>query len=286
MQNSTSDYILGHQEHELERLMQQAKIFGAVSQHLLELAGIAPGMDVLDLGCGPGDVSFLAARLVGPRGTVLGVDASEQAIALAKRRAKHLGIDNVQFLTSDITRLSASELDAITSAPRAGFDALIGRLVLMYLPDPPATLRRLMTLLRPGAVVAFQEFDIAAASCEPHCELFETTVERIQAAFVHGKFDLRFGIRQGHIFRAAGLPAPEMRMEGRVESALEALSYDALTQVTRTLLPLLIRAEIATEEEIGIDTLSDRLREECVRRDATITYVPLVGAWTRVPAQG
>ncbi|MEO7156385.1 MAG: hypothetical protein ABI039_02415, partial [Vicinamibacterales bacterium] len=60
------EYVLGHAADELDRLIKQAAFFGDLTEHTLKLAGLAPGMRVLDLGCGAGDVSFLAASLVGP----------------------------------------------------------------------------------------------------------------------------------------------------------------------------------------------------------------------------
>jgi len=54
-------------------------------------------MQVLDVGCGPGDVSFVAARLVGPAGTVLGVDAAAEIIEVARTRAAEQGLSWVSF---------------------------------------------------------------------------------------------------------------------------------------------------------------------------------------------
>jgi SAM-dependent methyltransferase len=69
-------YILGHDRDELDRLIDQARFFGDLTEEVLRRAGVEPGMRVLDVGCGTGDVLFLATRLVGPTGAVLGVDRS------------------------------------------------------------------------------------------------------------------------------------------------------------------------------------------------------------------
>jgi ubiquinone/menaquinone biosynthesis C-methylase UbiE len=115
-------------------------------------------MHVLDLGCGVGDVSFLAAGMVGAAGTVLGIDRNASSIETARRRATALGLSNVRF--------EASELDTFNNDGRR-FDALIGRLVLLFLPDPAATLRRFRNFLRPGGVIAFQEVDMDQVSQFP-----------------------------------------------------------------------------------------------------------------------
>ena len=71
---TSNDYALGHARQELERLVDQGRFIGDLSGHMLGLAGLKPGMRVLDVGCGAGDVSFLALSLVGPDATVIGVD--------------------------------------------------------------------------------------------------------------------------------------------------------------------------------------------------------------------
>src|SRR4029450_11538278 len=78
-----SVYVLGHPSEELNRLIDQARLFGELTEDVFVRAGIGPGMRVLDVGCGAGDVSFLLARMVGPSGAVVGVDRSEDAVAMA-----------------------------------------------------------------------------------------------------------------------------------------------------------------------------------------------------------
>jgi ubiquinone/menaquinone biosynthesis C-methylase UbiE len=90
---STNDaYQLGHADVEIRRLLLQGRLYNDHTEHALHRAGLRPGMRVLDVGCGPGDVSFIAARLVGPTGTVVGVDASAEVIGLARGRAAEQGL--------------------------------------------------------------------------------------------------------------------------------------------------------------------------------------------------
>src|SRR5262245_65510257 len=98
----TDPYILGHANEELERLVRQARFFGAISDYLFREAGIGPGMRVLDVGCGAGDVAFAVARIVGPSGAVVGVDRSPEAVLLASRRAEADGLENVTFRVADV----------------------------------------------------------------------------------------------------------------------------------------------------------------------------------------
>src|SRR6266571_1409689 len=76
----SNQYALGHATGEIERLIEQGRFFGDLTERLFRDAGMRPAMRVLDIGCGMGDVSFLAASLVGPEGAVTGVDRSPEAI--------------------------------------------------------------------------------------------------------------------------------------------------------------------------------------------------------------
>src|SRR5437899_2866565 len=91
-------YTLGHSEDEFVRLSRQARILDLFSEPLLRRAGIEPGMHVLDVGCAAGDLSFLAANLVGASGQVVGVDRSSEALATARARSQRIGQTNVEFV--------------------------------------------------------------------------------------------------------------------------------------------------------------------------------------------
>lgn len=263
-------YILGHVDSELDRLIKQAHFYGDLTKHVLQLAGLKPGMRVLDIGCGAGDVSFLAAQFVGPKGTVIGADKSPEASALAARRAASARLTNIQFLTCDLSELELME----------PVDALIGRLVLMYFPDPAAMLHRLLRFVKPGGLVVFHEMDMDAAKSEPTCELFETSLWRIKETFLRAGIDIRTSLKLSRIFQEAGLPAPQMIQGGRVESGPHSPGYEQVTEITRTLLPLMERTGVATAEEVNIETLAARLRDETLARNATILSPAMIGAWT------
>src|SRR5215472_4452575 len=90
-------YALGHAEEELDRLSRHSRAFEPFTRQLFQEAGIAAGMRVLDVGCGSGDVAFLAADLVGAGGEVIGVDRAAEAVNRATARAQARPISNVRF---------------------------------------------------------------------------------------------------------------------------------------------------------------------------------------------
>src|SRR5260370_18507356 len=103
MHNSTEDYVLGNSAQEQERLKLQGRFLEKWTEQVLLSAGLEPGMSVLDLGCGMGDVSLLAARLVGPTGRVTGIDRDPIVIEKARERAHEEGRGaEIEFIPSDL----------------------------------------------------------------------------------------------------------------------------------------------------------------------------------------
>jgi tRNA A58 N-methylase Trm61 len=117
---SGSTYVLGHNDVEVQRLLPQGRLYNDYTEHALMLAGLRPGMRVLDVGCGPGDVAIIAARPVGPTGTVLGVDAAPEMIELARARASEQGLAAVHFKQAAIDALA----DIANCVPRFRQEAL------------------------------------------------------------------------------------------------------------------------------------------------------------------
>ncbi len=96
-EETKGSYVLGHWCNEHRRLMLQSRFIGELTESLFVRSGLTKGMNVLDAGCGAGDVSILAAAFVGPSGNVLGLDQSADSIALARERTKSAGLSNVRF---------------------------------------------------------------------------------------------------------------------------------------------------------------------------------------------
>jgi hypothetical protein len=83
------------------------------------------------------------------------------------------------------------------------------------------------------------------------------------------------------MFEEAGRPAPQMILHARVERGPDSPIYTLVAQLTRVMLPLMQRTGVATAEEVGVETLAERMRAEAVALDATLVYPALIGAWTR-----
>ncbi|OBI42356.1 class I SAM-dependent methyltransferase [Mycobacterium sp. E796] len=272
MSTTESSYVLGHADEEVQRLLLQGRLYDGYTEHALRLAGLRPGMRVLDIGSGPGDVSFVAARLVGPTGSVLGVDAAPAMVELARTRAAEKGLATVRFTQASIDAIALDE----------PVDAVVGRLILMHLPDPAATLRRLSSLVRPGGVIAFAEIDITRARSVPELPLFSQVIAGIVRAFEAMGISPRFGTTLHTVFADAGLGAPQLAIGAPIGTAADAdiLAYGA--EVWRLVSP------IAEQGGFGLDDLGDigefvpRFREEALAADALITMPSIITAWAEV----
>jgi 2-polyprenyl-3-methyl-5-hydroxy-6-metoxy-1,4-benzoquinol methylase len=265
-----STYVLGHADAEVQRLLLQGRVYDRYTEHALRLAGLRPGMRVLDIGSGPGDVSFVAARLVGPTGTVLGVDAAPAMVELARTRAHEKGLRTVRFMQAAVDEVVLDE----------PLDAVVGRLILMHLPDPAATLRHLSSFVRPGGIVAFSENDITATRSIPDIPLFRPVVAAIVRAFEAMGLSAAFGNTLHSVFADAGLGAPHLTQGTPIGTAADTdlLAYAA--EVWRLVSPVAEQHGFAID--IDIDTFVERFSQEAREADALIAMAPMITAWAQV----
>lgn len=140
------------QSHELEqwRLGVQSAAIRPLSIKMLEGAGVVAGSRVLDLGCGPGDLSLLAAKMAGPTGSVTGIDRDLSHVRAAQRNANELGLKNVSFIHADIGNFT----------PPTKYDAVVGRYILIYVSNPEEVISAASNWLLPYGSLGFIEMDI------------------------------------------------------------------------------------------------------------------------------
>ncbi len=272
IEHGSPQYVLGRSETESQRLIKQALFLRPSTERVFRKAGIAEGMHVLDLGCGAGDVSFLAAELVGPTGSVFGIDVDPGVLAVARERAAASGWTRVRF--------EEGAIDSFTTTQP--FDAVVGRFVLMYQADPVATLRRVSNLVRTGGLIVVQEPDFRVGiTTSPTVDLWQQVQHWIAETFRRGGVHYDIGGRLYHVFRRAGLPGPAVLEHISAGGGAAMRQYcENSAEIVRSLLPRLEHFGIATAADVQVDTLADRLEHQTCAADSQITYVPIVGAWT------
>jgi SAM-dependent methyltransferase len=269
---NTPQYVLGRSGSESQRLIKQSSILQPFTERIFRRAGLGPGMRVLDLGCGAGDVSFLAAEIVGPTGSVVGIDRDPGVLAIARERAQQMGSTTVSFEERSIEGFIASK----------PFDAVVGRFVLVYQPDPAATLGHVRGLLRPGGILAMLEPDMSlGVRSWPPVALWQQVSDWIRETFRRGGVHFDIGAKLYPLFRRAGLPGPTMRQDVAIGGG-EALRplYEHCADMIRSLLPRMEQFGIATAETVQVDSLAERLERETDAAGSQIAYLPVVGAWT------
>ena len=188
-------YALGSDPQELERLDRQAEAIARPTAVLLQAAGIGPGMRVLDLGTGLGHVAMQVADLVGPEGSVVGVDQAAEALAVARARAA----PNVRFEQSDARAFNDPE----------PFDAVVMRLLLFHVHHPADLVRHHVKGLRDGGVMLAIDFDVGGARSEPPVALGEDALSWIEAGFRSVGANPRIGARLVTVLRDAGFEGTE-----------------------------------------------------------------------------
>jgi hypothetical protein len=102
-------------------------------------------------------------------------------------------------------------------------------------------------------------------------------------AFQRAGAKLHMGLKLYGTFLEAGLPEPQMRYEAVFAGGPASPLYELCADTVRALLPMLVKFGIATEEDVDIETLADRLRAEIVSHQGVARSPALISAWVRKP---
>jgi ubiquinone/menaquinone biosynthesis C-methylase UbiE len=158
------------------------------------LPHLLPGQSLLDIGCGPGTITADLAQLVAP-GEVVGLDAAEDVLDLAREHAQGLGLDNLRFAQGDLFALEF---------PSECFDVVHLHQVLQHLSDPVAALIELRRVLRTDGVLAARESDFGAFTWAPRDPVLDRWLELYFAVTERNGHDARIGPRLLGLAQQAG----------------------------------------------------------------------------------
>ncbi len=184
------------------------------------------GCKVLDLGSGSGQDAYLLAQMVGAKGSVTGVDATDEQLAVAERHrgwhAERFGYDNVRFLKGDIEKLDALDLEP------GSFDVIVSNCVINLVADKAAVFRAAHTLLKPGGELYFS--DVYSDRRVPAHLLDDPVLhgECLSGALYWGDFDM--------LAKQAGFADPRLVTErplgindAKVSAMLEGIGFVSAT---------------------------------------------------------
>ena len=270
---STHEYVLGHSAMELERLQFQAKRLRPYTHRMLVAAGLTEGMRVLDIGCGTGAVSMLAAELTGSRGQVVAVDRNETAIEVAVESARADNVSNIDFRVSALEDLSDEE----------GFDMVIGRYVLIHQPDAVAFLKKAARFARSGGCVAFHEINlIDFLPTFPTVELFDALLKETCERFQQACPEAGVARRMVSTFVSAGLDVPEMFCEVANMGTPGKSGTKWLTDTLRSMSDGAQQTRLADGREINFEATAIDLERTIEEVHAQVHGPFQVCAWTRI----
>jgi SAM-dependent methyltransferase len=241
-----------------------------MTERMLDEAGIGQGMRVLDIGCGPGEVSLMLSRRVRDDGHVFAVDRNPRMLELARENARRAGISNLTFIEGGFD---------VAFPERGTLDAVVGRRVLMYQPDAAQAVAQLVDAVRSGGLIAFHEHDMVAlsngrGSLPLHDQVRSWLREmlRLEGANLHMGFELHSALS------AAGLVVERVRAEANV---LTPTAGYPIAAIIRAVLPRLLQHGITTEAAVNVETLDDRLTAERRQSAATCLWEMIFCAWAR-----
>ncbi|MDQ7014003.1 MAG: methyltransferase domain-containing protein [Planctomycetota bacterium] len=172
---ATREYVLGTNPAELQRLGFQHRLWSRDAHRLWARAVIRPGHRVLDVGSGPGFASLDLAQIVGPTGSVLGIDESEPFIAFANDQARARHLDHARFAVAD-----AAQLDALGDLEPGTYDFAYCRWLLCFVSDPKAVIAAITRALKPGGKLLVQDYFRYDSMCvAPRSAPFETVIAAV-----------------------------------------------------------------------------------------------------------
>ena len=171
-------------------------------------AGLSAGMKVADLGCGSGAVMTSILELVGPEGSVTGLDPSLERVEEA--RALVQGAANVEVKQGSLPA---------TGLPEQAFDFTWSQFVFEYLREPATALQEMIRLTKPGGTVAVADVDGIGLAFWPRPAVVEEGIEPFMRALTSTGFDFFVGRKLFTLFRQAGLKDVSVHLSSLYVSA-------------------------------------------------------------------
>jgi ubiquinone/menaquinone biosynthesis C-methylase UbiE len=189
-------YTPGHSERSLAFMAGRR-----VEEHFAFVLGyLAPGMDLLDCGCGPGTLTAQLAARVAP-GRAVGVDASAEQFALGRAAAAEAGVDSLELVQGVIPPLPFAD---------GSFDAVTAHALVEHLDDPSALIAEIRRVLRPGGVAGICTIDWGGFLISPEDEPVRRALEDYEALMISGGGTPRLGRALPELVEEAGLALVEV----------------------------------------------------------------------------
>ena len=199
------------------------EMFAPITEALVQEAQIERGHSVLDVATGTGEPALSVARIVGPAGSVVGVDPVAETIAAATRASDGLHLTNIHF------QLASAEL---LPFPDASFDAVVSRFGIMFFPSPTQAVREMLRVTKAGRPLAFAVWGFAGRN-PFHCVLSQVVDRYVEPETLRPDSPEPFRFASPgkllNVLKEAGVTHPSERLfQFKINIALSVEEYWAL----------------------------------------------------------
>ena len=266
----TIEYLLSQGQADVHRLGILNQVYGPPTEAILLELGLKPGLHVVEIGCGSGNMTCWLAQQVGPTGRVTGIDFSPDAIVQARQQATSRGLTNIDFATGDV--------NALTLPPHS-FDIAYCRCVLMHQRQPELGLGQMARLVRPGGFVLCEELDLSRCFFDPPAPHMTRMMELQVAIGERHNASYRLGSRLNSLFQKTRLDDYQIKIH----------TPTILRGPTKALLSLSFRQFAANLVEAGLTQQAEfeQILAEATRTDADAKTMyampPMSQGWARIP---
>ncbi|MFQ5567552.1 MAG: methyltransferase domain-containing protein, partial [Paracoccaceae bacterium] len=240
---------------------------------MLDRIGVQPGWRCLDLGCGAGGIVDLLSARVGATGRVVGLDADAAMLAAAQTWAATRRLANVKFVQGDAYH---------TGLRRDAFDLVHVRFLASTAGQADALLCEALALVKPGAVLAFQEPDISTLNCYPPHPAWDRLKKALEDGFGSVGADIRLAQRLYRLLRHAGLEGVRYRPFLVGVTSGEPMT-DFLPETTESVRRTLLDKQLIGAAEL--DATIAACREHLADPDTVFTTYLVAQVWGRKAAE-
>lgn len=266
---SPSRYLLGAEESERLRLLQQAEIHRPEAEGLLARMTVPTGGWALDLGCGPLGVLDLLSAAVGSSGRAIGIDNEPQMIAHARRTIAERALTNVELGLGEASH---------TGLVESSCDLAHERLLLVNHPAPQDVVAEMARIVRPGGWIALQEVDCELWRCEPRHDAWDELHLVFLTSFAAAGRDPSVGRRLPALLRTAGMP--DVTFDVHAYHWGPGHPYQTLLlYFTGLLRAPILQAGLLTADRL--DGLEAELEQHLARPETFVIHPLFFQAWAR-----
>jgi SAM-dependent methyltransferase len=248
------------------RLDVLSSVMREATTSLLLRAGVVPGDWCVDVGCGGGNVSRQLARLVGPRGTVVGVDLDPEVLALARHGVGNEGLTNVRFHVGDATNV-----------PGGPYDVAYARFLLSHVGDPTAVLSAMVASLASGGLVIVEDTDFCGGFCYPESRAYRRLGELVRETVRRRGGDADIGPALPSLLRAAGIE--EVAVGVAQPTGLGGDVKDLMRLTLERIWESILEEGVASPAEL--EQIHADLRDFCADPTTVMSVPRVIQAWGR-----